>query len=94
MVDEGAATKLLHEGASLLPPGIVAVKQAFERGAIVAIVNKAEETIAIGISNYGSAEIQKIRGKQSKTIEQILGYSYGSEVVHRSNMTRLSDEHA
>lgn len=88
-IDQGAASKIMHSGASLLPSGIVRTEKNFERGAAVLIVAPSGEAIAIGATNYGSGEVQQLIGKQSDHIEQILGYSYGPEIIHRSNMTRL-----
>lgn len=88
-IDQGAASKIMHSGASLLPSGIVRTEKNFERGAAVLIVAPSGEAIAIGATNYDSGEVQKLIGKQSAHIEQILGYSYGPEIIHRSNMTRL-----
>lgn len=88
-VDAGAALKILHQGASLLSSGIIKTTQDFERGATVEVISPSGEAIAVGISNYGSQEIQKLIGKQSTSIEEILGYSYGPEMIHRTNMTRI-----
>ena len=45
--------------------------------------------MARGLVNYGATDLQRIRGQQSKAIEAILGYAYGDEVIHRSNMVLL-----
>ena len=87
-VDEGAAVKILHKGASLLPSGVVRTGGPFERGTTVHIVAPSKKSIAVGIANYGSEEIERLCGKQSSEIEKILGYSYGPEIIHRSDMTR------
>lgn len=92
VIDEGAATKISHGGASLLPSGIIKATGKFERGSIVKIVNLAGKQISVGISNYGKEEIQLLIGSHSKNIEGILGYSYGTEIVHRSNMTRIKSK--
>lgn len=88
-VDDGAAVKILHHGASLLPSGITKTTHPYDRGASVHIASSSGEAIAVGITNYGSAEIEKLIGKQSANIEDILGYSYGTEIIHRTNMTRI-----
>lgn len=88
-VDEGAATKILHHGASLLSSGIVKTSQMYERGSTVEVLSPAGEAIAVGITNYGSQEVQQLIGKKSSCIEDILGYSYGHEIIHRTNMTRI-----
>jgi glutamate 5-kinase len=38
------------------------------------------------VTNYNSAELIRIIGKNTKEILQILGYQYGDEVVHRDNL--------
>lgn len=88
-VDAGAAVKIMHHGASLLPSGIIKTTPNFERGASVKIISPTDEALAVGITNYGSKEIQQLIGKQSTCIEDILGYSYGPEIIHRTNMTRI-----
>lgn len=88
-VDAGAAEKISHHGASLLSSGIVKIAQNFERGATVEIAPLTGDPIAVGIANYGSQEIQKLIGKHSGMIEEILGYTYGPEIIHRTNMTRI-----
>lgn len=88
-IDAGAEQKLRYGGASLLAVGIVRTSSLFERGAIVQLISPAGQPIAVGMTNYGSHEIQKLIGSHSKHIEDILGYSYGSEIIHRDNMTRI-----
>lgn len=88
-VDAGAASKIMHHGASLLASGITKTSQTYDRGAIVEVIDPTEEAIAVGMANYGSQEIQQLIGKQSTCIEDILGYTYGPEMIHRTNMTRI-----
>jgi glutamate 5-kinase len=90
-VDEGAAAKIIHHGASLLPSGITRAVGNFDRGAIVHITDPSKKAIAAGIANYSSDEINKLIGSHSAKIEDILGYSYGTEIVHRTHMTRIRD---
>ena len=89
VVDEGAAAALKKQNKSLLPAGIREVEGDFERGDAVNIVGAHGEKIACGISNYSSEEIAKIKGTRSDRIESLLGYGYGSEVVHRNNLVVL-----
>lgn len=88
-VDAGAVEKISHHGASLLSSGILKTVQSFERGSTVEIAPLAGEPIAVGIANYGAQEIHKLIGKHSGMIEEILGYTYGPEIIHRTNMTRI-----
>ena len=91
-VDEGAKTALVEGGGSLLPSGITDVEDEFMRGDPVSIIDARSVEFARGITNYSSAEIKKIKGVQSKEIEQILGrkdYGYGEVVVYRGNLVLL-----
>lgn len=88
-IDAGAEEKLTKNGASLLPIGISKVSSDFERGAIIQLISENQKPLAVGMTNYGSQEIQKLIGCHSKHIEDILGYSYGHEIIHRDNLTLL-----
>ncbi len=85
-VDPGAQTALCAHNKSLLPAGIAQVKGRFNRGDVVEIVDSIGNKIAIGIAGYNSSDIKRIKGVRSDRIEQILGYGYGEEVVHRNNL--------
>jgi glutamate 5-kinase len=85
-VDEGAARALKHEGKSLLSVGVVAVFGNFNRGASIGILDPKGKEIAHGIVRYGAAELERIKGMHSERIEEILGYDYGDEVVHRDDL--------
>jgi glutamate 5-kinase len=91
-VDQGAALQISKHGASLLPAGIIKVSDGFDRGAIVHIIGPNEKCIAVGIANYDDQEIKKLIGAHSKNIEDLLGYSCGSEIIHRTNMTRMKSK--
>ena len=45
--------------------------------------------LGCGITNYGAGDIRTIQGAHSKEIAALLGYDYGSEVVHRNNLVVL-----
>lgn len=85
MLDEGAV-RALHNGKSLLPSGIVDVSGSFEKGDTVSIVAPSGEEVARGIVSYNAEDIRQIRGRASKDIEGILGYTAGDEVIHRDDM--------
>lgn len=44
------------------------------------------ERIGCGITNYSSEELAAIKGARSDRIEELLGYAYGEEVVHRNDL--------
>ena len=93
VVDEGAAAALRDQSRSLLPAGISGVQGDFQRGDTVYIVTPtggpSSARVACGITNYGSADVERIKGIRSDRIQEVLGYHYGAEVVHRNNLVIL-----
>ena len=53
------------------------------------IVDHNENHLARGLISFNSNEIGKIKGKQSKEIEKILGYLSKSEIIHKDDMVKL-----
>ncbi len=90
LVDTGACRALLEKGTSLLPSGITGVEGRFERACCVRICGPDGVEIARGLADYSSLEVALLAGRKSSEIEQILGYRYGDEVVHRDNLVLVS----
>ena len=78
--------KALASGKSLLPAGIKSVEGQFERGDAVQVVNGSGRMLARGLVAYSTADVQRIMGRQSREIEQLLGYRGRAEVVHRDDL--------
>jgi glutamate 5-kinase len=89
MVDSGAALALRKQKKSLLAAGIKGVDGEFQRGDIVNIYDPEGSRVGCGITNYSSGEIKVIKGAHSEKITSLLGYDYGSEIVHRNNLVVL-----
>ncbi len=89
VVDSGAAQALEKQQRSLLAAGIKELEGEFQRGAIVNIYDPEGVRLGCGITNYSSADIKAIKGVHSGKIVTLLGYDYGSEVVHRNNLVVL-----
>jgi glutamate 5-kinase len=87
-IDAGAE-QALRRGSSLLPVGVIAVEETFERGDTIRVADAAGREIARGIANYGAADLLRIFGQQSDAIEARLGYNYGDEVIHRNDLVLL-----
>ena len=87
-VDQGAS-RALSNGKSLLAAGITKITGSFSKGENVLIVDQNEKHLARGLSSFNSSEINKIKGKQSKEIEKILGYFSKSEIIHKNDMVML-----
>jgi glutamate 5-kinase len=85
-VDDGAVSKLRHEGKSLLPIGMTAVEGDFSRGEVIAIQDGQGQEIARGLANYAAAEARLLCRKPSQEVEQLLGYIAEPEMVHRDNL--------
>jgi glutamate 5-kinase len=87
-IDDGAV-RALQSGGSLLPIGIVSCEGEFERGDVIRVRNSQEREIARGVTNYNHHQLKKIIGQHSQLIEEILGFTYGDEVIHRNDMVML-----
>lgn len=86
VVDDGAAAKVLAEGKSLLPIGMVAVEGDFSRGEVIAVRDASGQEIARGLANYSSAEARLLCRKPSSEFERLLGYAAEPEMLHRDNL--------
>lgn len=93
VVDAGAARALREQGASLLPGGICAVDGDFRRGDMVEIHSREgaapAQRLARGIAQYSAVDVRRIAGRHSRQIVELLGYSYGENVVHRDDLVLL-----
>jgi glutamate 5-kinase len=85
-LDEGAKSAIIKQGCSLLPSGIVRVEGEFKSGDPVICFDMEGKLLAKGLVNYSANEIRKIQGLKTSKIEQVLGYKYYDEVIHRDNM--------
>lgn len=88
-IDEGAKEAISKRNKSLLPSGILEVKGRFSVGDGVSIIDEGDREFARGIVSYSSREIEKIKGKKTSQIEEILGYTDYDEVIHRDNLVLL-----
>lgn len=86
VLDDGAARALVEKGKSLLPSGIVDVRDEFHMGEAVRIFDRSGAELGSGLVNYSSADIRRISGKQSDEIRKFLGYKPYDEVIHRDNL--------
>lgn len=92
VVDTGAALALTQRKASLLPAGVLSVEGTFERGDSVDVLDGEGQVVARGIVNYPSDDVQRLRGLRSGEIERVLGYSYGSHIVHRNDLVCFTSQ--
>ncbi len=86
IVDDGAREALVRRGKSLLPAGIRAVEGAFDAGDLVEIAGPDGASFARGLASYNAATLDRIKGKKTVQIREILGEVEYEEAVHRDNM--------
>lgn len=93
VLDSGACRAICGQGRSLLPIGVVATSGDFRKGDLVTLRDQQNREIARGLSNYRVQDVERIKGLRSDRITQVLGQCPYVEVVHRDNMTVLSNDH-
>jgi len=86
IIDRGAENAILKQNKSLLPSGILAVEGRFSVGNAVLLINEKGDELAVGLVNYHSGDIRKIKGLRSSEIESRLGFKYDDEVINRDNL--------
>ena len=61
----------------------------FTRGDMVEIVvrdNAGDRCVARGLSQYSAGDIRRIARRHSRDIDEVLGYNYGGNIVHRDDL--------
>lgn len=91
IIDDGAVNAVIGKGSSLLAKGVTSVRGEFARGEVARITTQSGQLVARGISSYSSQDLANIAGKHSKDILSILGYDYGSEVIHRDDLVVIQE---
>lgn len=91
VIDDGAVKAVVERGSSLLGKGIIKVTGQFARGEVARVKNSTGQLVAKGIVSYSNKDLIKIIGKHSKDINAILGYEYGSEVIHRDDLVVIKE---
>jgi len=84
-IDAGAA-RALATGKSLLPAGVKRIEGAFARGDCVAIRDEDGAEIGRGLIAYDADGAERILGRNSRDIAQILGFAGRAEMIHRDDM--------
>lgn len=84
-LDAGAERALLS-GKSLLPAGVTRVEGSFDRGDAVIIRAADGRELGRGLIAYATAEAQRIIGKRSSEIAEILGYEGRDTLIHRDDL--------
>ncbi len=86
LVDGGARQAIERQGKSLLPVGVVAIEGEFGKGDVVALCDGEGIEFARGLTNYSSADAERLRGLSSDQIQRVIGKLPYVELVHRDNL--------
>ena len=78
-----------RNGKSLLPSGIIEVDGQFGVGDPVRCLDMHNKPVAVGLTNFSSDDLRKIKGVRTDQIVQILGSKESDEVMHRDNLVIL-----
>ncbi|MFN2365917.1 MAG: glutamate 5-kinase [Desulfurivibrionaceae bacterium] len=89
VLDRGACRALIENGKSLLPSGIVEVRGRFGVGAPVHCLAENGKAVAVGLVNYSSGDLDKLKGVRTSEIKTILGFKDSDEIIHRDNLVIL-----
>jgi len=84
-IDAGAV-RALRTGASLLPAGVTKVEGAFERGDAVIVRGPDGAEVGRGLIAYDALDAEKIKGRSSTDVRDLLGYDGRTELVHRDDL--------
>ena len=66
--------------------GVAAVTGTFGKGDVVALCDKDGVEFARGLTNYSSADAERVRGMATEQILRELGKVPYVEIVHRDNL--------
>tara|TARA_Y100000768_G_C23988861_1_gene690725 strand:- start:4508 stop:5608 length:1101 start_codon:yes stop_codon:yes gene_type:complete len=83
-IDLGAKQALL-KNSSLLPVGVKSVRGKFLRGDCIAIKYQ-NETIAFGITEYSSLEVEKIKKLKSSDLNTAIKNPHSKVIIHKNNL--------
>ena len=89
IVNDGAKQALIEQEKSLLPIGVVGVKNSFKKGDVISILDENNNEFARGIVNYDSESCKKLIGRHSDNIIDILGFKNYDAIITRDNITIL-----
>ncbi len=66
----------------------------FGMGDAVSCVDLRGREVARGLASYGADDVARIKGRPTRDIPALLGFSNGDEVIHRDDLVLLEGSHA
>ncbi len=86
VLDAGARQAIEKQGRSLLAIGVLDASGNFNKGDVVSLRDAGGIEFARGLTNYGSADVLRIKGLKTEAIAAALGHCPYQEVIHRDNI--------
>jgi glutamate 5-kinase len=86
LLDDGARKAIERGGRSLLPVGVIAITGTFGKGDVVSLCDSNGVEFARGLTNYSTADAERIRGLATEQILRAVGKVPYVEMVHRDNL--------
>ena len=83
---DAGAEKALLSGKSLLPAGVKRLEGSFDRGDAVVMRGPDGRELGRGLVAYTRAEADRIIGRKTSEIAEILGFERSDELIHRDDM--------
>ena len=89
VINDGAKRAIVEKESSLLPIGVVELRNDFKRGDVVSIIDSKGIEFARGVANYNYSDAVKIAGVHSDEIINKLGYKNYDALITRDNIVLL-----
>ncbi len=86
LVIDAGAVAALRNGRSLLPAGVIRVEGEFARGDAVIVRGPDNSEVGRGLVAYDIADAERIKGRTSSDIQNILGFGGRAEMIHRDDL--------
>ncbi len=83
---DAGAVAALRRGSSLLPAGVTRIEGAFDRGDAVLLRGPDGGEIGRGLVAHDAEHAERIKGRSTAEIEEMLGVKGRAEMVHRDDM--------
>jgi len=89
VINDGAKKAITEKDSSLLPIGVIELKNDFKKGDVVSIIDCNGVEFARGVVNYNCSDAKKIAGVHSDEIIDKLGYKNYDALITKDNIVLL-----
>jgi glutamate 5-kinase len=86
LIIDAGAVRALRTGKSLLPAGVTRIEGAFGRGDAVVVRGPDGAEVGRGLIAYDAEDAEKIIGRSSADVMEILGFTGRTEMIHRDDL--------